>query len=113
MATYLKKRGFLILTTPNAFNFNRWDEKQLEAWGMQPIEKWLTQKQLKELLFPYFKILEMRTFISGYGSKGILRLINSSKFNRWLEFLKVKQLFDSITLKLGCGLHIFVVAERI
>lgn len=111
-ASYLKKDKYLILTCPNAFNFRHWDKKKLDLWGMQPIENWLTQKQLRVLLSPLFDILEMRTFISGYGSKGVFRLINSPKLNKSLRLLRFNNLFDNIILKLGFGLHILVVARR-
>lgn len=112
VANYLKKGSYLILTTPNAFNFNHWHKYQLALWNMQPIENWLTQKQLRVLLSPFFEILEMRTFVSGYGSKGIFRFVNSAKINKCLAFLRFKQLFDKIILNLGLGLHILVVAKR-
>ncbi len=111
-ADYLKKGGYLIMTTPNAFNFTNWTEEQLNAWNMQPIENWLTQKQLKYLLSPHFEILEMKTFISGYGSKGIFRVIFSSKINKLLRLVKLAILYDNLMTRLGFGLHIFVLAKR-
>lgn len=111
--SYLKKGGFLILTTPNAFNFNSWDKKALQSWGMQPIENWLNAKQLKKLLLKKgFKIVDMKTMISGYGTKGIFKIINSVKLNELLKLLKIKSPFDWIILKAGYGLHIFVLAKK-
>jgi 2-polyprenyl-3-methyl-5-hydroxy-6-metoxy-1,4-benzoquinol methylase len=112
-ARYLKRGGFLILTTPNSFNFNRWDKKALQSWGMQPIENWLNPKQLKKLLLTKgFRIIEMKTIIPDYGTKGIFKIINSVKINELFKLLKIKLIFDHITLKAGYGLHIFVLAKK-
>ena len=81
VAKYLKVGGFLILTTPNAFNLKSWSKKELESWGMQPIEKWLTLRKLRKLLAAHFKVTEMTTIISGYGGKGQFALINSAHLN--------------------------------
>lgn len=111
-ADCLKKDGYLILTTPNAFNLSRWKQSDLDSWGMQPIENWLTTKQLRDFLSPSFEICEIRTLMFGFASKGVFRLINSRIVRKFLEFVKLKQLFVNLMLRFNCGLHIIVVAKR-
>ena len=111
-ARYLKRDGYLILTTPNAFNLDRWEESRRDALRAQPIENCLTRKELKKLLSSCFDICSIQTLILGYGSKGVLRIVNSCKLNKCVKFLKLNKIFDYILLKLGCGLHMSVVARR-
>jgi len=110
-AECLKEGGYLILTTPNALNFNYWTENQLENWNLQPIENWVTIRKMKKLLKSKFHILMIRTIIAEFGSKGVYRIINSFKVNKLLHDLKLKNLKDRLCLRMGLGLHIVVLAK--
>lgn len=104
--------GYLILTTPNARIQKRRDIKELERWGIQPIENWLTFKQLSDLLKPKFEIIKMFSILPGYGSKGIMRVLNSYKLRRLLKAIKLQAFFNAILLFLGFGLHIVCLAKK-
>jgi hypothetical protein len=71
----------LILTTPNANTQAHRTKEELESWSAQPIENWLTPKQLKKLLIQRFNIKYSTSIILGFGSKGIWRIVNSYKLN--------------------------------
>ena len=103
--------GFLILTTPNARNLERWSREEIEAWGPQPIEKRLTPGQLRDLLRPAFRIVSMRTFIQGYGSRGLFRIVRSPRLGGLVRALRISGLFEWVLDRAGFGLHIVVVAK--
>ncbi|MFW5879443.1 MAG: class I SAM-dependent methyltransferase [bacterium] len=109
----LKKGGYLILTTPNAHNFNHWTNKALDDWNLQPVENWMTINELKNLLLNKFRILKTKTVIAKFGSKGLIyKLLSSSKVNRVLESLRIKNFKDDSALSIGLGLHIVVLAQK-
>src|SRR5688500_6633010 len=70
----LRPGGHLILTTPNAKTFNAMPDEQRGAWGIQPIEKWLTASEMRDLLNAGFNVHRLTTIIPKYGEKGIYRL---------------------------------------
>ncbi len=111
-AKSLKSNGYLVLTTPNARNFNHWSEDELKRWNLQPIEEWLTSRQLVKLLKHEFHILKIKTIIPKFGSNGIYRLLSSVKVNKILSMLKIQYIKDEIALGLGLGLHIAVLARK-
>jgi len=111
-AECLKEEGYLILTTPNAVNFNHWTEKELQNWNLQPIENWLTMREIKELLRPKFYILMARAIIAEFGSKGVYRIINSFKINKLLDELRLKDFKNRLALRMGLGLHSVVLARK-
>jgi 2-polyprenyl-3-methyl-5-hydroxy-6-metoxy-1,4-benzoquinol methylase len=112
-ARLLKPAGCLLLTTPNAFNFSHWRQEALEDWGLQPIEHWLTTKQLRAVLEPQFRIKHLRTIIAGHGTEGVFSVINSPKLNLLLRSLGLASLYGKALERTGFGLHIFAIAERL
>ncbi len=111
-AQLLNPSGHLLLTTPNAWNLEHWTATARENWGLQPVEKWLTTKQLRALLSPQFRIICLRTLIVGFGTNGVFRIANSPKLLRILGALRVSRFYESALEKTGFGLHIFVIAQR-
>lgn len=112
IAEYLRKGGYLILTTPNALNFNYWTKMALENWNLQPIENWLTIRSIKKILHGSFEIIYLNTIIAEFGSKGAYRILNSMKLNKLLDILSIKGFKDNLMLKMGLGLHIVVLAKK-
>lgn len=111
-AKSLKKDGLLILTTPNASNLDHWGDVDKENWDIQPIENWLTVKQLDDMVSEKLSVIEIGTFILGYGNKGIYRLINSQKIYKLFKILGLHNIYNILLEKLGFGLHIYVVARK-
>ena len=76
-AELLRSGGYLILTTPNARTFYAMPRETRESWSNQPIENWLTKKELSELLERSFCQVKVSTIIPGYGRRGTYRFVNS------------------------------------
>ncbi len=106
-ANCLRPGGTLILTTPNRRVVERFSRKDSEAWGLQPIEKWLSARELRGLLRRRFDVVKQGTIIPGVGSRGILLLFNSKKLRRLFG-----PPFDTLRCRLGLGLHLFALARR-
>lgn len=109
----LRDEGFLVLTTPNARTFFAMAEETRNSWSNQPIENWLTVPQLRKLLTPRFRVLEIRTIIPGHGVKGTYRVVNSIRINRLMKRIGLYRWFDQARLRLGYGLHIMALAQKV
>jgi 2-polyprenyl-3-methyl-5-hydroxy-6-metoxy-1,4-benzoquinol methylase len=111
-ARCLRPGGYLILTTPNAWNFDRWSEERREAWGPQPIEKWLRASELRRIVEERFSVLELRSIVLGGGRTGMLRIVNSPRLARILKKLRLLNAYQELVKQGGFGKHLFVVAKR-
>jgi SAM-dependent methyltransferase len=111
-ADALRPGGFLVLTTPNRWVQERRSRAEHEAWGLQPIEKWLDRAELRRLIERRFRPVEMRTIVPGYGSRGALAVVNSPKLRRLLGALRVGGAYDALRCRLGMGLHLVAFAQR-
>jgi 2-polyprenyl-3-methyl-5-hydroxy-6-metoxy-1,4-benzoquinol methylase len=112
-ASFLREGGFLLLTTPNARTFDAMQEDFRRSWSDQPLEKLLTRKQLTDMVRSIFRVLEVTTIIPGYGGKGLYRVASSYKLGRVLSSLGLKNVFDAACLRVGSGLHTFVMAKKV
>lgn len=114
VARLLARGGHLILITPNAWNLAHWTRPDLEKFsgGLQPIERWLTPRELRVLLTPQFRVKRLHTILPGFGNQGIFRIAHSRKLARLLKALGVFSLYQWALLRAGFGLVIFTVAER-
>lgn len=109
----LKPAGYLILTTPNARTFNSMPHAQRQAWSDQPIENWLTRRELKALLRRAgFDIVVLDTLIPWAGGGPWRTLANSRRLRRALRRLHLERLYERRYLKHGLGLHTIAVAQR-
>lgn len=111
-AEALRPGGFLVMTTPNRWVQTRRSRAEHEAWGLQPIEKWVDRARLRRLLEPRFETLELRTIVAGYGSQGALKAVNSPRLRRLLGALRVGKAYDALRCGLGMGLHLVALARR-
>jgi len=111
-ADALRPGGFLVLTTPNRWVQERRSRAEHEAWGLQPIEKWLDRVELRRLLGRRFRTLGLRTIIPGYGSRGALAALNAPKLRRALGVLGLGGAYDAMRCGLGMGLHLVAFAQR-
>jgi SAM-dependent methyltransferase len=73
VARLLAPGGHLILVTTNARNVSYWTPQHFErfASGLQPIERWLTPRELKSLLLPYFRPRRIWTILPILGDRGV------------------------------------------
>ena len=114
VARLLPRGGHLILITTNAWNTAHWTRSELEhfAGDLQPIEQWVTPRELRLLLKPRFKVKQLRTILSGFGNRGIFRIAHSQKLASSLKALRVYPVYREALLRAGFGLLILAVAER-
>ncbi len=108
IGTILKPNGYLALTMVNKFVINRveWDHGPSSH-----IIQWLSMKELKQLLRPHFRILRATTIIPN-GNQGILRIVNSYKLNKILQFIIPKEIIDAMKERSGCGYTRIVLAQK-
>jgi 2-polyprenyl-3-methyl-5-hydroxy-6-metoxy-1,4-benzoquinol methylase len=111
-ARALRPGGHVILTTPNAWNLAHWSREAVEAWGLQPIESWLTRRELRTLLDPHFRMIRLSTIIPGQGTRGVFRCVNAPKLRYVLAAVGAEGRYDRILEQAGFGLHLLAVAER-
>ena len=108
LAELLKPGGYLFLDTQNKFVFDR-------TAGIDPpdgwIRKWVTMKELKDLLRKEF-VLQYATTLLPEGHLGILRLVNSSRVNRYGNKLLGEGRVRHLKEWVGYGQSLFVVAVR-
>jgi 2-polyprenyl-3-methyl-5-hydroxy-6-metoxy-1,4-benzoquinol methylase len=108
LAELLKSGGYLFLDTQNRFVFER-------TAGIDPpegwIRKWVTMKELKDLLRKEYGIKYATTLLPE-GHLGILRVINSARLNRYGKKLIGEKRLRSLKEWAGYGQSLFVVAIR-
>jgi 2-polyprenyl-3-methyl-5-hydroxy-6-metoxy-1,4-benzoquinol methylase len=108
----LRPGGYLILTTPNAESMLAMPEEKRKAWTNQPLENWVTRRELRALLRRRFINIRMTTITFGMGSKGSYQLINSTKFRSILTRIGLGNFHDAFRAHFGYGLHIVAVAHK-
>ena len=109
----LRTNGHLILTTPNADTMNALSDERRATWSTQPIENWITRRQLKTLLRKNgFKVEYITTCILGHGSSGTWRFVNSYRLKTLLRAFGLSRPFDAFRCAAGFGLHLVVVASK-
>jgi 2-polyprenyl-3-methyl-5-hydroxy-6-metoxy-1,4-benzoquinol methylase len=110
-ARCLRPGGYLVLTTPNAWVQARRSHDELAAWGLQPVERWLTRAELRRLLAPRFRVEALSTEILGVGAGRSLAFWNSRKVRLALGALGLSGAFDALRRRLGLGLHLVALAR--
>jgi 2-polyprenyl-3-methyl-5-hydroxy-6-metoxy-1,4-benzoquinol methylase len=101
----VKPGGLVIMTTPNARHFDRWKKT---APFEQPLEEWVTPRQLRQLLEVDFDISSSTTFFFYIGSGVLNRALN----NRVSRFIRRTGSVDDVLGRLGLGLYGITVGRR-
>ena len=109
----LRPQGYLILTTPSRSTMEAFPGGG-RAWSNQPVENWLYATDLRDLLRRRgFHLIQMTSFVFGYGSLGLYRLANSHKLNRFLELVGAHPIWRGALARANFGLHLVVLARKI
>jgi 2-polyprenyl-3-methyl-5-hydroxy-6-metoxy-1,4-benzoquinol methylase len=105
----LKSRGYLILTCPHRFVWERTDFPR-RSKGEIPL-KWLNPRDLKTLFRDRFSLMSMDTIVPA-GNRGILRLTNSQGLNKLLQTILPEPRIVRLKERLGLGKTLVVVAQK-
>lgn len=106
----LKKKGYLIMTTPNKKVF---DHMEGGNWSQQPIEKIMNPKEFKKLVATHFKIMKYESIIMDFGNLGYFKWLNHRLIVGGCNILGLRKVREFILSKLGFGLHQCILAEKI
>ena len=110
LASTIKRGAHLILTSPNKFIYNRRLDVGLPKPGN--IRKWLSRSELRKLLAPEFRILQMRTLRPKEGKGFILRVAHSYKLNSLFKCFFSQSRIDRFKESLGLGQTWVILARR-
>src|SRR5262249_2978419 len=109
LASAIRPRGYLVLTTQNRFVYERRSDIRPPEPGN--IRKWLNGRGLRKLLKPAFDIIDMTTVLPK-GDVGILRIVHSYKVNWLLGRVFSRGTIARAEEKLGLGHTLVVLAQR-
>lgn len=109
VASLLKPRGHLIVTTHNRFVYERRSEIPPAQAGQ--VRNWLSCSELRNLLKARFDVLHLETILPA-GDKGLLRLVNSVKVNTLLQIFFSERRLTRAKEHMGWGHSIIAVARR-
>lgn len=108
IADVLKPDGYLVLTTVNKFVIERTEQAPDPP---EHIKSWLDAAMLKRLLISRFDVVRTTTAIP-MGDKGLLRLVNSGKLNKFLKLFVTPEQIDRWKGKAGWGYTRILLARR-
>lgn len=109
LARLLCQNGYLIITTPNKFFFDR---RNGGNWSSQPVEKVIGIKELKGLLMPYFTIIKLQTVIMAKGDHGVYRLLYSRIICYMLRKMGLFGFYEALLENAKLGVHIVLLAKK-
>ena len=101
--------GYLALTTINKFVYERSGDIRPPEHGQ--VRNWLSKRQLRKMVAQHVKILSMTT-VEPRGDRGLLRLVNSHKINRWLEKIFAIESIKHAKEKCGLGGGVILWARK-
>ncbi len=109
-ADVLRPGGCLVLSTDNKFVMDRRDD-EIVPLPPEHIDRFLTIRDLKRLLRPYFEVVDIRTRLP-MGHRGVLRMVNSEKLNSALERLIPRRWLTALKERAGLGMTVIVLARK-
>ena len=110
-ASLLKPGGYLVITTPNRFVMDRLGDLGWDATPPEHIEQWLDRASVERLLRPRFEILRFSSILP-MGTKGILRIVNSSRLNRMLARVIPEARIREWKQRAGLGYTLIFLARK-
>ena len=105
----LKPDGYLLLTTPNKFYFDR---RRGGNYSNQPIENIIDKETLRQLLKSSFSVNTYETLIYAKGDFGVYKRITNRYWLALLRRLGLEKAWKHRLLKNGYGLHHAVVCKK-
>lgn len=108
LAEVLQPGGLLAVTTINKFVYDR---RAISALQPGQVRNWLTMRQTTRLLESVFDVLLART-VEPRGSRGILRIANSSKLDAMLRVVGLSARARRLKERLGLGGGIVLLARK-
>lgn len=105
----LKAGGYLVLTTPNKYYFDR---RKGGNYSQQPIENIIDKEELFRLLAPFFELQSFETLIYARGDYGIYKYLTNRYWLAILRRLGAENAWKQYLLKKGYGLHMAVVCRK-
>jgi 2-polyprenyl-3-methyl-5-hydroxy-6-metoxy-1,4-benzoquinol methylase len=109
IAQVLRPGGTLLLTTQNAYIWNR--TSWLKPPGEGQIRNWPSRKRLLELFGPYFKIGKILTCAPG-GDRGFPWMLNNKVASKIGRTLLGLEKWMTMLEFLGLGRSLFVMGQR-
>jgi len=108
----LADNGILLLTMPNR-RAARWYWKVSSHKHIaQPLEKWLSPRQIHKLLLPYFRVEYLASCDPAYSRIGIMHVINSVKLNYVFSLIGFEGILGRWWERIGFGLYLFIRARK-
>lgn len=105
----IKDGGYLVLTTPNKYYFDR---RKGGNYSQQPIENIIDKEELLRLLAPYFEVMSFETLIYARGDYGVYKYLTNRYWLALLRRLGAEHAWKQYLLKKGYGLHMAVVCRK-
>jgi SAM-dependent methyltransferase len=109
LARALRKGGYLVLTMQNRIVYSR--RRDIEPQPRGQYRQWLTMRELCKMLRPRFRILEATTFEPA-GDLGFLRVVNSSRLNRYASKVFSGRSINRFKERLGLGQTLVILARK-
>lgn len=111
LASCLTRSGWLVLTTPNGNVWSRFSRDARFMGQMQPVEKWLTTRDLRrELSMASFRVVKHVGLPYSGFRVGLLRVLQSACVERLFRRLRVPSVHG--VLIRGSALYQAVLATR-
>jgi len=105
----LKDDGYLIVMTINKFVYLRSREIKPPVSGQ--VRKWLSRRQLKNMLSKFCNILLMTT-VEPRGDGGVLRIVNSRIINKLMNRVFSENTIKKFKERMGFGGAVVVLAIK-
>jgi len=107
IASLLKPRGYLILTTQNRWVFKRMETMQVE----HPHSTWLNMTEALRAVLPKFSLIKASTVLPE-GHMGVLRYVNSYRLDTVCRKLGILENVNRLKEGLGLGQTITIIAKK-